>query len=97
MASDDALGERLLQGFYRVALMQRAKRRRHRQRTPADTIDRVTLGAHALDQCKSKGARCLRTGPLLNPSRSVNGWGFLSRATLSPQQFAQVPSQPRLA
>ena len=49
MTSDDAFGERFLEAFDGIALMQSAERQRRHERASAHLVDRVTVratGAH---------------------------------------------------
>ena len=59
MTSDDAFGERFLEAFDLIALMQSAQRQRRHERARAHFVDRVTvraMGAHE-DEPPLRGGR----------------------------------------
>src|SRR5215469_13606662 len=63
MAGDDSLGQWFFQIFNRIALVQRAKRRRDRQWTVADFTDR--MAARAIGMNDDQSALCGRRHHLL--------------------------------
>ena len=64
MAGNDALGQGPLQVFNRIFEMQRAKRRRDRERALADLVDGVALRAMHANECQTslRGRRLREDG-----------------------------------